>query len=469
MSAAAHVRLVTQPPAEPPDPPDADASDDWRDRLLYRKTKNGQAIIDCVANAVTALKNDPAWAGVLAWDEFKRAIVCRKPPPWYADDAPAGGDPNRPWSDNDGGRVSNWLRRRWSIGVSAKDAYVSALLVSEAQTFDPVIDWFAGLEWDGVPRVGTFMSRYLGTVDDTYTRFVSRAFLVASVARALVPGCKVDTMPIWEGPQGLFKSQAAAALYGPEWFSDTPLDLSSKDRFVGLRGLLCHEMAELDGWGRADAGRVKSFLSSPTDDYRPPYGQHNVRVPRRCVMLGTVNPGPMGYLVDGTGNRRMWPMLCGVTRGIDLDGIERDREQLWAEARVLFGAGPRSGGALWWPVTPEERRLCNAEQEDRLLPEPWVGRVEVWLRVNRAKPDARITVREVMTDCLGLEVIKQDRSNAARVGQCLAQLDWHVVERGGTGVRERYYGRKVAPPEPMVDEADERAALQGEPAGDAGA
>ena len=34
---------------------------------------------------------------------------------------------------------------------------------------------------------------------------------------------------------------------------------------------LCHEMAELDGFGRADVSRVKSFLSSAWDDYRPPY------------------------------------------------------------------------------------------------------------------------------------------------------------------------------------------------------
>lgn len=447
-----------------PDPPDdPDPTGDWRDRLIYRKTKTGLSIVGCIANAVTALRNDDPWRGVLAWDQFSRAIVCRAPPPWYPDDAPANADPKRAWSDTDGGRVANWLHRKWAIAMSARDAYSAALMVAEASAFDPVLDYFGALVWDGVRRVDTFMSRYLGTVDDAYTRFVGRAFLVASVARALVPGCKVDTMPIWEGPQGIYKSQAAAALYGREWFSDTPLDLASKDRFVGLRGLLCHEMAELDGWGRADVGRVKSFLSSPTDDYRPPYGQHNIRVPRRCVMIGTVNPGPMGYLVDGTGNRRMHPVVCGVTRAIDLEGIERDRDQIWAEAKTLFGAGPRAGGALWWPVTTEEKRLCNAEQEERVVAEPWVGRVEVWLKVNRSKPEARVSVRDIMTDALGLEVARQDRSAAARVGACLAQLDWRVVARDGTGTRERHYAR--APVPPPEDEPDERAAMMSEEAG----
>lgn len=438
---------------------------DWQERLVKKHRKGVAEIVDCSANAVTCLAGDEAWEDVLAWDEFKRAIVCRGQPPWYPDDAPKDPDPKRPWSDTDGGRVQNWLRRRHGIGVSKQDAYFAALMVAEANSFDPVIDYFATLEWDEVPRVDRFLPLYLGTIDSAYTRFVGRSMLVASVARALVPGSKVDTMPIWEGPQGIYKSQAAAALYGPDWFSDTPLDLASKDRFVGLRGLLCHEMAELDGWGRADAGRVKSFLSSPSDDYRPPYGQHNIRVPRRCVMLGTVNPGLMGYLVDGTGNRRMHPVICGVERTIDLDGIGRDRAQIWAEARNLYGAGPRAGGALWWPVTADERRLCNAEQEDRLVAEPWVGRVEVWLKVNRRAPDARITVREIMTDCLGLEIGKQDRGASARVGACLAQLEWVVVDRAGTGTRERYYARKMVPAPVAEDEPGERSAIEEEPVG----
>lgn len=437
-----------------PDPPPIDGS--WRARLLYRETNKGSEIVDCPANAVTILRNDPAWGGVLAWNEFNQAIVCRRAAPWAQDDAPKVADPKRPWSDTDGVRVQNWLRRTHELTVSSKDAYLAALMVAEANAFDPVIDWFASLEWDEHTRVDSWMSVYLGCAPGPYASFVGRSFLVSSVARALVPGSKVDTMPIWEGPQGLFKSQAARVLYGDEWFSDTPLELSSKDRFVGLRGLLCHEMAELDGMGKADTGRVKSFLSSKIDNYRPPYGQHTVSVPRRVVMLGTMNPTALGYLVDQTGNRRMWPIECGAVGPIDLLGLERDRAQLWAEAREMYGTGPRSGGMLWWPTTPDERRLCNQEQEARMVADVWIGKIEQWL--GEANMGSPVTVRRVLTECLSIEAAKQDKGNATRAGMCLAQLGWVADRRARIpgGGQERTYVKPATPEQEAIAQASER-------------
>jgi len=67
---------------------------------------------------------------------------------------------------------------------------------------------------------------------------------------------------------------------------------------------------------------------------------------RKCVFAGTVNPPAGGYLKDPTGARRIWPVAChGV---IDLEALERDRSQLWAEAVARFNAG-----AKWWLETPE--------------------------------------------------------------------------------------------------------------------
>ena len=42
--------------------------------------------------------------------------------------------------------------------------------------------------------------------------------LIAAVARIFDPGCKVDTVPIFEGAQGARKSTAVKALFDP-WFS----------------------------------------------------------------------------------------------------------------------------------------------------------------------------------------------------------------------------------------------------------
>ena len=74
------------------------------------------------------------------------------------------------------------------------------------------------------------------------------------------------------------------------------------------------------------------------------------------MFIGTINPIPgEGYLKDPTGARRCWPLKCGAK--IDLDGLKRDRDQLWAEAVHLYKAGHP-----WWLETPELEALAKAEQ-----------------------------------------------------------------------------------------------------------
>ena len=68
------------------------------------------------------------------------------------------------------------------------------------------------------------MSTKLGAELTPYTQAIGTMFLVAMVARVYEPGCKVDYMPILEGPQGARKSSACAIL-GGEWFSDNMPDV----------------------------------------------------------------------------------------------------------------------------------------------------------------------------------------------------------------------------------------------------
>ena len=80
--------------------------------------------------------------------------------------------------------------------------------------FHPVRDYLRSLKWDGTERLDHWMHLTLGATDTPFVRAVSRKTLIAAVARAFKPGCKVDTVLVLEGPQGIRKSTAIATLFG---------------------------------------------------------------------------------------------------------------------------------------------------------------------------------------------------------------------------------------------------------------
>ena len=179
---------------------------------------------------------------------------------------------------------------------------------------------------------------------------------------------------------------------------------------------------------RRDLEKTKAFFTSSVDDYRAPYGRSTITVPRTVVFGGTVNPSE--YLHDDE-NRRFWPVKVGT---IDLEGLERDRDQLWAEARDRFRAGE-----WWWP-SYDERKLFTEQQAERQETDPWVEAVSEWVQSEKGKAVAGkgyLTIREILT----LSALKRpedqiDRSSQTRVGRIMTvHLGWNRRQRTVNGVR----------------------------------
>ena len=295
----------------------------------------------------------------------------------------------------------------------------------EANRFDPVCDYLDGLQWDGQPRLAPWLPRYLGTEDTPFIRAVGCKMLVAMVRRARQPGCKFDTMPVFEGVQGTGKSSALCILAGEENFSDqSVLNLDTRAQQEALAGAWICELSELAGLRRADVEAVKAFLSKTSDVARPAYGHCVVRQPRRGILVGTTNSD--AYLQDATGNRRFWPARTGR---VDLDALHRDRDHLFAEAV----AGEKRGELL---TIPETLYAAAAEQQDqRLMKDPWediLATVKGSSVVDGGQAQERISSKDLLTVHLGMARDKTSTAAERRLAAVMRRLGGRVQRYCGS-------------------------------------
>ena len=150
---------------------------------------------------------------------------------------------------------------------------------------------------------------------------VGTLFLRAAVARAFVPGIKFDSLVVFEGKQGTFKSSMLAALGGEYTLEGLHArDLRDRDVIAQMLGKWIVELDELEAARNADAQSLKSFLSRTVDTARLAYEKDARDFPRRCVFAGTTNESV--YLKDETGNRRILPVVITV---IDIERIKREK------------------------------------------------------------------------------------------------------------------------------------------------
>lgn len=295
----------------------------WVNKLVVSPTKG--IPVSTPFNMKLILEHDPALSNKLYLDEFAGRIFITTALPW--DQKFTG---TRVWGDEDDAGLRNYFSDVY--GISGKEKIGDSLAeIIHKTKHHPLRDYLATVQWDGIPRVDTLLTDYLGAFDNVYTRAVMRKTLVAAVARVFRPGIKHDTMLILSGKQGVGKSTFWNKL-GMQWYSDSLSTFEGKEASELLQGYWIIEVGELAGLNRSEMNTIKGFLSKQEDIYRAPYGRRTVPHPRSCIIVGTTND--MEYLRDKTGNRRFWPVDLGkveVTKNVwrDLPG---EVSQIWAEA-----------------------------------------------------------------------------------------------------------------------------------------
>ena len=368
-------------------------------------------------NAMLALRADGGIADHFSYDEMLRAPIVARPVPGansYREGEPF--EP-RPVRDADVAALQEFLQASGLEKIGKGTVHQAVDLRADERRFHPVRNYLNALQWDGEPRLARWLVTYLGAEDTEYHRRIGSMFLVAMVARIFEPGCKADYMPIFEGPQGTLKSTACRVL-GRPWFSDNLPDIrtAGKDVAQHLNGKWLIEVAEMSALDKAEASALKAFVTRTVERYRPSYGRKEVIEPRQCVFVGTTNKA--AYLRDETGGRRFWPVRVGV---IDIEGLIRVRDQLFAEAVHLYRQGFR-----WWPDADFEREFIMPEQEARYETDAWEEAIRGFLAGKQ-----RVTVLEVARDGMHIDVPRLGTADQRRIAATLERLGWARGKREG--------------------------------------
>ena len=397
----------------------------WHTRLLRNEAG---MVLQCYDNVALFLEHSQEWQGVLGYNEFTGGYFILKPAP-----SPITAEPDSEVEDHFDTEVVRWLERK-RLMVRPELVRRVVDLIARRNSYHPVRDYLEGLTaWDGVRRIGTWLLDYCGVESSDqqpnhYAMAVGEKFLISAVKRVIEPGCKCDSMLVLEGRQGIGKSTVPKILASEEWFTDQLDDMGSKDASMQLRGVLIVELGELEALDRAELAQAKMFMSRQTERFRLPYGRRTIQVPRQCVFIGTTNSDT--WLKDETGGRRFWPVRCGSA--IDLEGLRRVRNQLWAEALMLY----RSGASSW---LDDEELVKDAVEEQRARYQEDVWHPKVIEHAEAAASTlmsgskaGTVSVSEILQR-IGIDVSKHDQTAANRVSRCLRSEGW---ERKNVGPRD---------------------------------
>lgn len=378
------------------------------DELLHRNDKG--KIQKTAGNLSKILRLHHQWGARLALNEMTRDVIY---------DGAVVGDVFVDW-------VQEQIEDAWHLNFGREDIAAKILAQASRQPIHPVRDWLSSLRpWDGVERIRRIAPEIIGDTSPLAFQYIFRT-MIGAVRRVFHPGTKMDTVLILTGKQGALKSTFFKILAGEDNFGDSPIDLESKEGPMVLHRSWFNEFAEIDHvTSNRDVERLKAFLSTSKDIFRPTYGRSVGVFPRSCIIVGTANKDEL--LVDPTGSRRFWPIKIG--KNLELGMLHEWREQLWAEALDAY----RQGVDHWLPPEIDTLRAEDARKFE--AEDPWESQVDQALasfsRAGRLFNLEGISTAEVMSQ-MGIPVSQQTRGSAMKVAQILKSMGWHC-----RGVGER--------------------------------
>jgi len=262
---------------------------------------------------------------------------------------------------------------------------------------------------------------------------VWRMWLISAVARAFEPGAQADSALVLVCAAGGQRKSSVFRALAPDWFTDTYMDVVGYGRTNAYQLMQRYWLVELGELERVpnklDRARVKGFITTRSDDFRPPYGEAITSNPRHSVLCATSNSNDFLSSTDTAYNRRFWPIAVG---NLDANAVSLAREELWAEA-----VGAYQGGEAWHFERDDPRQdLLTALHEDHAADETdtWEPTIVSWL----ATWTKTVTLADLLMYAVKIPPSDQTTAHSMRAAQVLRTLGYRSgkqLEIGGVRIR----------------------------------
>lgn len=412
---------------------------DILDKLHWKRNRNGQRVWPprtTLSNVEVVLMQDPRVRDRLWQDDFGYKMMLDE----------------EEMTDAMATELILWLERHYGFSATSTVYRMALPALAERRARDTAAEWVLDQAWsedgrededlDGSSILDEWLIRGFGVEDIPMTRMFGRKWIIQTVARALGPGTKGDSVLVLTGAQGRGKSEGFNILCGGDledpspMFSNTALSASDREASAQIRSILIYEIAELAGIRRRDAERVKNFITARSDNHRLPYKTHTTKILRRTSFVATTNHA--AFLSDPTGNRRFWPVR--VIDFADWVWLRNHRGALWRAAVEAFEAGEpcyfsrdqMEGVAAY---------TADFEEED-----PWDVTIARWLQYGRSAIPGheRMVIPDVFSTAflarhaLGLRESSLNRGTLGQIGRSMSKMaGWKRIRIAVGDVRPR--------------------------------
>ena len=138
--------------------PDTETDTSWMRSLAVG---DGGRYDRSIRNVVTMLEGDPRLKGKIRLNTFSERLEGTCPLPWAGR---TDGSDTFQWLDSDDAGLRDCVEQL--LGFRSRDAVDDGLSqVAAAHSYNPVMDYLRGLQWDGKPRLDTIFIDYFGDAD----------------------------------------------------------------------------------------------------------------------------------------------------------------------------------------------------------------------------------------------------------------------------------------------------------------